>query len=94
MVSAPRCRPGARGLLALLLLLPLPGARGLCGAPPRLSRARRQNTSCTEDCPIGTEVTYRCSGGFVKIPGKSDTVVCLSNSEWSNFGEFCNEHSP
>ncbi|XP_044871820.1 complement receptor type 1-like isoform X2 [Mauremys mutica] len=90
MVSAPRCRPGARGLLALLLLLPLPGARGLCGAPPRLSRARRQNTSCTEDCPIGTEVTYRCSGGFVKIPGKSDTVVCLSNSEWSNFGEFCN----
>ncbi|XP_039391797.1 complement receptor type 1-like isoform X2 [Mauremys reevesii] len=89
MVSAPRCRPGARGLLALLLLLPLAGARGQCGALPRLSRASPYDTSCTEGCPVGTEVTYRCLDGFVKIPGKSDTVVCLQNSEWSPFGEFC-----
>ncbi|XP_039374292.1 complement receptor type 1-like isoform X7 [Mauremys reevesii] len=90
MVSAPRCPPGARGLLALLLLLlPLPGARGQCGAPPRLSRAIPYDTSRTEGFPIGTEVTYRCLDGFVKIPGKSDTVVCLSNSEWSAIGEFC-----
>ncbi|XP_065258513.1 complement decay-accelerating factor-like [Emys orbicularis] len=90
MVSAPRCRPGARGLLTLLLLLPLPGARGQCGALPMLSRAVPSDTSRTEGFPISTEVTYRCLDGFVKIPGKSDTVVCLSNSEWSNIGEFCN----
>ncbi|XP_034622988.1 complement decay-accelerating factor-like [Trachemys scripta elegans] len=90
MVSAPRCRSGARGLLALLLLLPLPGARGLCGTPPTLSRAVPRDTSRTEGFPIGTEVTYRCSDPFVKIPGKSDTVVCLSNSQWSTIEEFCN----
>ncbi|KAH1172406.1 hypothetical protein KIL84_008024 [Mauremys mutica] len=92
MVSAPRCRPGARGLLALLLLLllPLPGARGQCGALPGLIRASHNDTSHTEGFPIGAQVTYRCLDGFVKIPGKSDTVVCLENSEWSNLGEFCN----
>uniref|UniRef100_A0A8C3RJ28 Sushi domain-containing protein n=1 Tax=Chelydra serpentina TaxID=8475 RepID=A0A8C3RJ28_CHESE len=39
--------------------------------------------------PINTQVTYRCLDGFVKIPGKSDTVECLSNSQWSNMEEFC-----
>ncbi|XP_077695623.1 complement receptor type 1-like isoform X3 [Eretmochelys imbricata] len=89
MVSAPRCRPGARGLLALLMLLPLPGARGLCGTLPRLRRAIPRDTSRTEGFPINAEVTYKCVDGCVKIPGKSDTVVCLSNSEWSSIGEFC-----
>ncbi|XP_039374309.1 complement decay-accelerating factor-like, partial [Mauremys reevesii] len=83
--ALPARRPG----LLALLLLPLPGARGQCGAPPRLIRAVPHDTSCTEGCPISTQVTYRCRDGFVKIPGKSDTVVCLSNSEWSPFGEFC-----
>ncbi|XP_065450624.1 complement receptor type 2 isoform X3 [Chrysemys picta bellii] len=150
MVSAPRCPPGVWGLLALLLLLPLPGARGRqckplelengrfhytvvqvgatanfscnegyrltgptsakcmvlgnkvdwdkevplcegqCGTLPTLSRAIPRDTSRTEGFPIGTEVTYRCLDGFVKIPGKSDTVVCLSDSKWSTIGEFCN----
>ncbi|KAG6935530.1 CD55 molecule (Cromer blood group) [Chelydra serpentina] len=87
MVSAPRCRPGAWGLLTLLLLLP--GARGQCGAPPRLRRAVPRDTNRTEGFPINAEVTYKCLDGCVKIPGKSDTVVCLSNSEWSTVGECC-----
>ncbi|XP_043389735.1 complement receptor type 1 [Chelonia mydas] len=89
MVSAPRCRPGARGLLALLMLLPLPGARGLCGTLPRLRRAIPHDTNHAEGFPINAEVTYKCVDGCVKIPGKSDTVVCLPNSEWSSIGEFC-----
>uniref|UniRef100_A0A8C3XID9 Sushi domain-containing protein n=1 Tax=Chelydra serpentina TaxID=8475 RepID=A0A8C3XID9_CHESE len=43
----------------------------------------------TEGFPLNTQVTYRCRDGFVKIPRKSDTVECLSNSEWSNINEFC-----
>uniref|UniRef100_A0A8C4VLC1 Sushi domain-containing protein n=1 Tax=Gopherus evgoodei TaxID=1825980 RepID=A0A8C4VLC1_9SAUR len=39
--------------------------------------------------PVNTQVTYKCRDGFLKIPGKSDTVVCLSNSQWSNINEFC-----
>ncbi|XP_074792303.1 complement decay-accelerating factor-like [Natator depressus] len=89
MVSAPRCRPGARGLLTLLMLLPLPGARGLCGTLPKLRRAIPRDTNHAEGFPINAEVTYKCVDGCVKIPGKSDTVVCLPNSEWSSIGEFC-----
>nr|XP_042701905.1 complement receptor type 1-like isoform X1 [Chrysemys picta bellii] len=64
---------------------------GQCGTLPMLSLAVPRDTSRTEGFPIGTEVTYRCLDGFVKIPGKSDTVVCLSNYKWSTIGEFCNE---
>ncbi|XP_050810021.1 complement decay-accelerating factor-like [Gopherus flavomarginatus] len=76
-------------LLGFVLLLLLPGACGQCGALPSLSHAIPSGTNHTEGFPIGTEVTYKCSAGFVKIPGKSDTVVCLSNSQWSNIEEFC-----
>nr|XP_032648467.1 complement decay-accelerating factor-like isoform X2 [Chelonoidis abingdonii] len=76
-------------LLGFVLLLLLPRACGQCGALPSLSHAIPSGTNHTEGFPIGTEVTYKCSAGFVKIPGKSDTVVCLSNSQWSNIEEFC-----
>nr|XP_023970216.2 complement receptor type 1-like isoform X2 [Chrysemys picta bellii] len=68
-----------------------PECKGQCGTLPMLSLAVPRDTSRTEGFPIGTEVTYRCLDGFVKIPGKSDTVVCLSNYKWSTIGEFCNE---
>uniref|UniRef100_A0A8C3F4T2 Sushi domain-containing protein n=1 Tax=Chrysemys picta bellii TaxID=8478 RepID=A0A8C3F4T2_CHRPI len=48
----------------------------------------------TEGFSINTQVTYKCLEGFVKIPGKSDTVVCLSNSQWSNIEEFCGRSCP
>uniref|UniRef100_A0A8C0HJ36 Sushi domain-containing protein n=1 Tax=Chelonoidis abingdonii TaxID=106734 RepID=A0A8C0HJ36_CHEAB len=62
---------------------------GLCGPLPRFSHAVPHDTDRTEGFSIGTQVTYRCHDSFVKIPGKSDTVVCLSNSKWSTVGEFC-----
>ncbi|CAM5119170.1 unnamed protein product [Natator depressus] len=74
-------------LLGFVVLLP--GACSQCGSLPRLSHAIPPDTIRTEGFPINTEVTYRCLDGFVKIPGKSDTVVCLSNSQWSNIEEFC-----
>ncbi|XP_067387994.1 complement decay-accelerating factor-like isoform X2 [Emydura macquarii macquarii] len=76
----------ALGLLALLLL---PGTRSDCGSLPELSGAVPPDRNSIEGFPVGTEVTYRCLGGFTKIPGKIDTVVCLSNSEWSPLEEFC-----
>ncbi|KAG6935531.1 CD55 molecule (Cromer blood group), partial [Chelydra serpentina] len=70
-----------------------PTCQGLCGAPPRLRHAVPRDNR-TEGFPINTEVTYRCLDGFVKIPGKSNTVVCLSNSEWSTIGECCGPSCP
>ncbi|XP_067387992.1 complement decay-accelerating factor-like [Emydura macquarii macquarii] len=89
---APAARPGRRRrllwLLGLVALLPA-GAGGQCGALPTLSSAISSDTDRTEGFPVHTTVTYRCREGFVKIPGKSDTFVCLSNSQWSNIEEFC-----
>ncbi|XP_043356540.1 complement component receptor 1-like protein [Dermochelys coriacea] len=75
--------------LALGLLLLLPGTRSDCGPPPKLNHAVPSTMNRTEGFPVDSQVTYRCSDGFLKIPGKSDTVVCLSNSQWSNINEFC-----
>nr|XP_042704908.1 complement decay-accelerating factor-like isoform X2 [Chrysemys picta bellii] len=86
-----RCHPlWLLGFVALLL----PGACGQCGALPRLSHALPSDTNRTEGFSINTQVTYKCLEGFVKIPGKSDTVVCLSNSQWSNIEEFCGRSCP
>ncbi|KAH1170611.1 hypothetical protein KIL84_006229 [Mauremys mutica] len=81
----------ALGLLALLLLL-LPGTRSDCGPLPKLNYAIPSDMDWIEGFPVDTQVTYKCRDGFFKIPGKSDTVVCLSNSQWSNINEFCGQY--
>ncbi|XP_065258498.1 C4b-binding protein alpha chain-like [Emys orbicularis] len=88
MISAPRCPPGARGLLALLLLLPLPGVRGNCDSPPRLSFAQLPE-AVNNSYPVGTQVKYSCRPGYVLGSGKSPYVTCLANSTWSVDPEFC-----
>ena len=40
--------------------------------------------------PEGTTVTYKCNEGFVKVPGKPDSVICLGNNQWSEVAAFCN----
>ncbi|KAM5144182.1 complement decay-accelerating factor isoform 4-T5 [Callospermophilus lateralis] len=79
-------------LLPLLLLLQLPtppGVRGDCGLPPEVPNAQPTLEGSTS-FPEKTSITYKCKEGFVKIPGKPDSVVCLSNNQWSEFTEFCN----
>ncbi|KAM7169504.1 complement component receptor 1-like protein isoform 8-T10 [Macrochelys suwanniensis] len=88
MVSAPRCRPGAWGLLTLLLLLPLPGARGICESPPRLSFAELAGV-VNNSYPVGTKLKYSCRPGYILSSGKSPFVTCLPNSSWSVDPEFC-----
>ncbi|XP_030418076.1 complement receptor type 2-like [Gopherus evgoodei] len=90
MVSAPRCPPGARGLLALLLLLlpPLPGARGTCDSPPRLSFAELPG-AVNNSYPVDTKLKYSCRPGYILGSGKSPFVTCLANSTWSADPEFC-----
>ncbi|KAG6931519.1 complement component 4 binding protein alpha [Chelydra serpentina] len=91
MVSAPRCRPGVWGVLALLLLLlppPLPGARGICDSPPRLSFAELPGV-VNNSYPVGTQLKYSCRTGYIPVPGKSPFVTCLPNSSWSVDPEFC-----
>ncbi|XP_065450656.1 complement component receptor 1-like protein [Chrysemys picta bellii] len=88
MVSALRCPPGVWGLLALLLLLPLPRARGICDSPPRLSFAELPGV-VNNSYPVGTKLKYSCRPGYMLGSGKSPYVTCLANSTWSVDPEFC-----
>ncbi|XP_030417542.1 complement component receptor 1-like protein [Gopherus evgoodei] len=88
MVSAPRCPPAAQGLLALLLLLPLPGARGRCGSPPRFSFAEVPR-GVRISYPVGYHVSYSCSPGYTLDLRKSPVATCGADSTWLIDPEFC-----
>ncbi|CAI9179178.1 unnamed protein product [Rangifer tarandus platyrhynchus] len=90
-------RPRARALLSflgglgpqlLLLLLRPPAASGDCSLPPDVPNAQATLISLTSFAE-GQRVTYKCNKGFVKVPGKADSVVC-QNNKWSELAEFCN----
>ncbi|XP_032492691.1 complement decay-accelerating factor isoform X2 [Phocoena sinus] len=72
----------------LLLLLRPPAASGDCSLPPDVPNAQPALGALTS-FPIQSTVTYKCNEGFVKVPGKADSVVCLNN-KWSEVAEFCN----
>ncbi|XP_043859089.1 complement decay-accelerating factor [Dromiciops gliroides] len=94
MSPASHSAPQTLGLLGfpcllLLLLLCVPAARGACSIPPDIPNAKPELNGLTS-FPVDTTITYKCNEGFVKIPGKSDSVVCLQPDKWSKLSEFCN----
>uniref|UniRef100_A0A8C7AWS8 Sushi domain-containing protein n=1 Tax=Neovison vison TaxID=452646 RepID=A0A8C7AWS8_NEOVI len=64
------------------------GALRDCSFPPELPNAI-QSVGDQQSFPEKFTVTYKCKEGFVKVPGKADSVVCLNN-KWSEVAEFCN----
>ncbi|TEA15966.1 hypothetical protein DBR06_SOUSAS25510012, partial [Sousa chinensis] len=74
----------------LLLLLRPPAASGDCSLPPDVPNAQPALGALTS-FPKQSTVTYKCNKGFVKVPGKADSVVCLDN-KWSELAEFCNRN--
>ncbi|XP_072504075.1 uncharacterized protein [Notamacropus eugenii] len=85
--SAPRALV-LLGLLSLRLLC-LSAEPGACSIPPNIPNAKPELNGLTS-FPVDSTVTYKCDEGFVKIPGKSDSVVCLQHDKWSKLSEFCN----
>ncbi|XP_039374306.1 complement receptor type 2-like isoform X2 [Mauremys reevesii] len=86
MVSAPRCPPGARGLLALLLLLPLPGARGRQCKPLELEHGRVHLTALE----VGTTATFSCNDGYRLIGSNSTQCVVVRNeADWDKHVPLC-----
>ncbi|XP_028940462.1 complement decay-accelerating factor, partial [Antrostomus carolinensis] len=61
-----------------------------CGPLPNITHAEPpEDTKHQESFSVGSKVTYRCLTGYVKRPLLSDTIQCLTNSQWSNLQEFC-----
>ncbi|XP_044871833.1 C4b-binding protein alpha chain-like [Mauremys mutica] len=86
MVSAPRCPPGARGLLALLLLLPLPGARGISCKPLELENGRVDLT----DLRSGLKATFSCNEGY-RLIGTTSALckVARHSANWDRRLPLC-----
>ncbi|XP_045042346.2 complement decay-accelerating factor isoform X4 [Desmodus rotundus] len=62
---------------------------GDCKVPPDVPNAQAALSGLTS-FPERHIVTYKCNEGFVKVPGKPDSVICLKGNEWSQIAEFCN----
>uniref|UniRef100_A0A8B9Z5N8 Sushi domain-containing protein n=1 Tax=Buteo japonicus TaxID=224669 RepID=A0A8B9Z5N8_9AVES len=75
-------------LLALLGLLGMPVAYD-CGPPPRMTHSRPSSDEQASSFPVGSRVTYTCTEGAIKIPGRSDTMECLPGARWSKLPEPC-----
>uniref|UniRef100_A0ABI7W8P5 Sushi domain-containing protein n=1 Tax=Felis catus TaxID=9685 RepID=A0ABI7W8P5_FELCA len=64
---------------------------GGCSLPPEVPNAHPTlSDGDLKSFPEGTTVTYKCNEGFVKVPGKPDSVICLGNNQWSEVAAFCN----
>ncbi|XP_027551112.1 complement decay-accelerating factor-like [Neopelma chrysocephalum] len=88
-----RCRSLLPALL--LLLLVLPSAWGDCGPLPNISHAEpTEDMKDKQSFSEGSTVRYVCVTGYTKRPFLSDTVQCLTNSQWSHLPEFCGRSCP
>ncbi|XP_068930844.1 membrane cofactor protein-like isoform X2 [Petaurus breviceps papuanus] len=77
------------GLLGALALLGLPRASGDCSTLPAIPHAHpEENYDASKTFGEGTTITYKCDTGYVKLPGKSDSITC-QGVEWSEIPQFC-----
>uniref|UniRef100_A0A8D2MVP1 Sushi domain-containing protein n=1 Tax=Zonotrichia albicollis TaxID=44394 RepID=A0A8D2MVP1_ZONAL len=55
--------------------------------PPAMTHS--SPSSSASSFPVGSRVTFSCSGGARRIPGMPDTVECLPGDIWSRLAEPC-----
>ncbi|XP_017676863.1 PREDICTED: membrane cofactor protein-like isoform X5 [Lepidothrix coronata] len=81
-------------VLPVLVLWGLGGARAedACDAPARLIYAElEEKFRGTESFPVGSQVSFICRPGYMKIPGKSLTLTCGPDLQWAPKEQFCTE---
>ncbi|NXC03685.1 DAF2 factor, partial [Orthonyx spaldingii] len=64
-------------------------ATGDCGPPPAMTHSRPSSEELPDSFPVGSRVTFTCTGGARRIPGLPDTVECLPGNLWSRLAEPC-----
>ncbi|XP_072504069.1 complement decay-accelerating factor-like isoform X2 [Notamacropus eugenii] len=90
MGACPRGGPWLPSVGLALALLGLPRASGDCGTLPTISHAHPEGSyDADQTFSDGTTITYKCDAGYVKLPGKSDSVTC-QGVEWTEIPQFCN----
>ncbi|NXF09637.1 C4BPA protein, partial [Smithornis capensis] len=67
---------------------------GTCDPPERLQYAElKEEFRETKSFPVGSEVSFICRPGYMRIPGKSLKLTCGADSQWSPKEKFCTERS-
>ncbi|XP_069489336.1 membrane cofactor protein-like isoform X6 [Ambystoma mexicanum] len=80
------------GLLSIACCLLLRGAFGqsTCPSPTRFNSGQLQSQFASlTSFPVGTRVSYECRPGYTSISGKSKTIECQNNFQWTVIPEFC-----
>ncbi|NXG20246.1 C4BPA protein, partial [Grallaria varia] len=63
-----------------------------CGPPDRKYYAELdERFQGIQSFPVGSQVSFICRPGYMKIPGKSLTLTCGPDSQWSPSEQFCTE---
>ncbi|NXU97506.1 C4BPA protein, partial [Cettia cetti] len=65
---------------------------GSCPQPERLQYAELDPPfRDMRDFPPGTQITFTCRPGYVRVPGMSLARTCGADLQWSPTGAFCTE---
>ncbi|XP_075053893.1 complement component receptor 1-like protein [Mixophyes fleayi] len=81
-------------LLLVCLFAFFPASQGNCTAPLNLVfGVVGEEFLIKDDFSVNSTVTYTCRPGYIRSPGISNTITCLSDSTWSTPGEFCKHKS-
>ncbi|NXK68932.1 CR1L protein, partial [Sylvietta virens] len=63
---------------------------GSCPRPERLQYAELDERSREmQDFPAGTQISFICRPGYMRVPGMSLTWTCGDDLQWSPKGVFC-----
>ncbi|NXA67506.1 C4BPA protein, partial [Mohoua ochrocephala] len=65
---------------------------GTCPPPDRLQYAELDERSRDmQSFPVGSQVSFRCRPGYMRVSGMSLTRTCGADLQWSPTGTFCTE---
>ncbi|NXP24509.1 C4BPA protein, partial [Scytalopus superciliaris] len=68
------------------------GAQDTCAPLPRLQYAEPKETlQESQNFPVGSQVSFICRPGYMRIPEKSSTLTCGPDLQWSPTEQFCTE---
>ncbi|NWV14590.1 C4BPA protein, partial [Ptilonorhynchus violaceus] len=63
---------------------------GTCPSPERLQYAELSGSSREmQSFPVGSQISFVCRPGYMRIPGKSLTRTCGEDLQWSPTDAFC-----
>ncbi|XP_040195467.1 C4b-binding protein alpha chain-like isoform X2 [Rana temporaria] len=82
------------GFLLLCFSAFIAASYGECGLPERISYAEPKQGALDQNTfPPNATVSYDCRPGYIRVPGKKNSITCLEDDTWSTPEVFCKRKS-